>query len=82
MNTKLTLSLRKDIIERAKAYAKANNVSLSFLIENYLSKLVYEEENEVQESASIVDELSGILSLDNDFDHKAAFSKYLEEKHK
>ena len=40
MSTKLTLSLRKEVIERAKEYAKANNISLSYLIENYLQKLI------------------------------------------
>lgn len=32
MNTKLTLSLDKDIIEQAKIYAKEHNMSLSFII--------------------------------------------------
>ncbi|MEM6806223.1 MAG: DUF6364 family protein [Bacteroidota bacterium] len=36
MNTKLTLSLNKEVIEQAKKYAKTHNVSLSSLIENYL----------------------------------------------
>ncbi|MDR2979889.1 MAG: DUF6364 family protein [Bacteroidales bacterium] len=39
MNTKLTLSLDADIIEDAKSYAKKNSISLSKLIENYLSFL-------------------------------------------
>jgi hypothetical protein len=36
MNTKLTLSLKKSIIERDKRYAKGNNQSLSQIIESYL----------------------------------------------
>ena len=36
MNTKLTLTIEKEIIERAKDYAKEKNRSLSDIIENYL----------------------------------------------
>ena len=39
MNTKLTLSLDKNVIERAKLYAKEHEVSVSFLVENYLLKI-------------------------------------------
>ena len=39
MDTKLTLSLDKSVIEQAKDYAKSNKVSLSRLIESYLSSL-------------------------------------------
>ena len=39
MDTKLTLKLNEDIIEKAKEYAKAKKISLSELIENYLQKL-------------------------------------------
>ena len=42
MNTKLTLSLNKSIIERAKRYAKRNNQSLSQIIESYLEKVTSE----------------------------------------
>lgn len=36
MNTKLTLSLDKDVIIRAKTYAKFMDKSLSQIIEDYL----------------------------------------------
>ncbi|WP_335966975.1 DUF6364 family protein [Galbibacter sp. PAP.153] len=39
MNTKLTLTIEKEIIERAKNYAKEKNRSLSDIIENYLKML-------------------------------------------
>jgi hypothetical protein len=40
MNTKLTLSLNKDILQKAELYAKEHNVSLSLLIETYLQKII------------------------------------------
>ncbi len=39
MDTKLTLSVDKNIIEKAKKYAKMHKVSLSWLIESYLALL-------------------------------------------
>ena len=82
MSTKLTLSLKKETIEQAKKYAKANNVSLSFLIENYLQKIVSTYEFSPPSKSSIVDELSGIIKLSSDFDYKEAYTKYLQEKYK
>lgn len=39
MTTKLTLTVEKSIIERAKLYAKSTGRSLSELIENYLETI-------------------------------------------
>jgi hypothetical protein len=36
MNTKLTLTIEKNVIEKAKRYAKQNSRSLSDIIEKYL----------------------------------------------
>ncbi|KQC00785.1 DUF6364 family protein [Pedobacter sp. Hv1] len=36
MDTKLTLSFNKEVVEKAKKYAAANNISLSRLIEHLL----------------------------------------------
>jgi len=40
MDAKLTLSFNQDIINKAKAFADTNNISLSRLIEHLLSKVV------------------------------------------
>lgn len=82
MNTKLTLSLNKDIIEQAKIYAKEHNMSLSFIIENYLQKIIAEYTNKTVSKGSIVNELSGIISLNADEDYKKEFTDYLTEKYK
>jgi hypothetical protein len=82
MNTKLTLSLNKDIILLAKNYAKEHNVSLSFLVENYLLKIVSEFQSTTDSKASIVNELSGIISLESDYDYKKEYTDYLTEKYK
>ncbi len=69
MNKKLTLSLDGNIIETAKNYAKSNNISLSKLIESYLGSLT-RLEKEQAEITPLVKSLSGIISVENDFDVK------------
>lgn len=79
MSTKLTLTIDKTIIERAKKYAKNTDRSLSELIENYLEEITNEEN-----SSNISYKLSkivGKVKLPKDFNEKEAIKKYLEEKH-
>lgn len=82
MNTKLTLSLSKEVIEEAKRYAKNHNVSLSFLIENYLLKIISEYPEKIESRGSIVNELSGIISLEEEYDYQEDYTNYLTEKYK
>lgn len=82
MNTKLTLSLRKEVIEEAKKYAKRHDVSLSFLIENYLLKIIADYREETARKGSIVHELSGIINLDEAYDYKEDYADYLTEKYR
>jgi hypothetical protein len=81
MNKKLTLSLDQKIIEQAKEYARERQVSLSFLIENYFSRLVAEQKTSSNQKISITDALSGIVSLDVDFDYKSMLKNHLLEKY-
>lgn len=78
MNTKLTLSLNKDVIQQAKIYAKEHNISLSFLIENYLQKIITEYKTDESTKGSIVNELSGIINLNTNDD----YTDYLTAKYK
>tara|TARA_R110002049_G_scaffold252877_8_gene428203 strand:- start:1913 stop:2158 length:246 start_codon:yes stop_codon:yes gene_type:complete len=81
MDKKLTLSLDKAIIERAKNYAKSNNISLSKLIESYLTTLTKRKRNST-EITPLVESLSGVINLDEDIDVKDAYTDYLIEKYK
>lgn len=82
MDKKLTLSLDKTIIDNAKNYAKSNNISLSKLIESYLTTLTRRRRRNSAEITPLVESLSGVISLDKDFDVKDAYADYLIEKYK
>lgn len=79
MDTKLTLKLDQDIIEQAKAYAKANNLSLSKLIENYLSAITSEKQNQAKTSP-LVKSLTGVINLEGK-DYKEDYTDYLAKKY-
>ena len=81
MDKKLTLSLSEGIIENAKTYAKANNISLSKLIESYLGSLTKEEKKEL-EISPLVKSLSGVISVDENYETKDDYTEYLIEKYK
>ncbi len=79
MDTKLTLKLDQDIIDQAKTFAKGKNTSLSKLIENYLSLLVEQKGN--SNVTPLVKSLSGIITLQENFDYKADYQKHLASKY-
>jgi hypothetical protein len=80
MDKKLTLSLEQSIIEKAKFYAKSNNISLSKLIESYLNSLTSHKAN--TEITPLVKSLSGVVELPRDFDEKKAYAGFLMENYK
>ena len=82
MDTKLTLNVNKTVIEKAKEYAKSHEVSLSKLIESYLSSLVVKEKTDDIEITPLVKSLSGVIKLRDDFDYKEKYKDYLVEKYK
>ncbi len=81
MDKKLTLSLDTSIIENAKNYAKSNNISLSKLIESYLTTLTKKRQDTLKVTP-LVESLSGVISIDNDIEVKDAYTDYLIEKYK
>jgi hypothetical protein len=79
MTTKLTLTVEKSVIERAKLYAKNTGRSLSEIIENYLNTITNESTN--SELSPKLKRLVGVVNLPKDFDEKAELSSVLEKKH-
>ena len=53
MDTKLTLKLDKNVIEKAKIYAAEHKHSLSFMVENYLKAITSMEKTESNEDIKI-----------------------------
>ena len=82
MNTKLTLTIEQEIIERAKNYAKEKNRSLSDIIENYLKMLTKSERKQkVEKLNPIVKSLKGSFKMPKNIDYKKELGNRLEEKY-
>ena len=79
MTTKLTLSVEKEVIERAKSYAKKSGRSLSEIIEQYLDSIT--NENNHQAVSPKLKKLIGVVKLPKGFDDKKELQSYLEKKH-
>ena len=80
MNTKLTLTIEQSVVEKAKAYAKGENRSLSDIIENYL-KAITKEQKVSDEISPLIKSLQGSFKAPKDFDYKQELSDGLSEKY-
>jgi len=81
MKTKLTLTIEKNIIEKAKEFARNSGKSLSDLVERFLEKEIAEVE--IQQ-ANIPEEFKGLfgsVNLPADLNEKEAIREILSEKH-
>lgn len=81
METKLTLRLKKRVIERAKKYAHDHNTSLSKMVEFYLESITAKKASDA-EITPLVESLSGVVEFEKDFDYKKDYPRYLVEKYK
>jgi hypothetical protein len=82
MNTKLTLTIEKEVIEIAKKYAKENDQSLSEIVENYFKFVAVERVKSKEKPLSPrVRKLRGILKTDENFDYKQILTEELSKKY-
>jgi hypothetical protein len=82
MITKLTLTIDKEVIETAKAYAKLKGQSLSEMVENYFKLLTVKGKkvNEKQLSPK-VRQLKGIIKTKENIDYKSILTEELAKKY-
>ena len=80
--TKLTLTLKKEIIDQAKRFASEHGQSLSVLVENYFKYLtqVNSEPGKDQLSPRIK-KLKGVIKVDQDFDYRAVLKAMKAKRH-
>lgn len=82
MNTKLTLTIEKEVIEIAKKYAKEKGQSLSEMVENYFKFVAVKRiKTKEKELSPKVRKLRGILKVNKDFDYKEILTEELSKKY-
>ena len=72
--------VKKEIIERAKDYAQSHKISLSKIVESYLESITEPKINEI-EITPLVESLSGVVHLADDFYFKEDQTNYLIKKY-
>ena len=81
MVAKLTLKLNSNSIQRAKEYVSKKKTSLSSIVENFFDSLTINNESEKFSYSPLVNELSGIIHLDENYDYKSDYASYLDKKY-
>lgn len=81
METKLTLRLEEKVIKRAKVYARKHKISLSKMIESYLDSLTSDITGTEPDVTPLVDSLSGVIDLPEEFDYREAYREHIRDKH-
>ena len=81
MESKLTLKLNNNSISRAKEYVSQLGTSLSSIVENFFDNLTVNENKSKFPYSPLVNELSGIIHLDEHFDYKSDYTSYLDKKY-
>lgn len=77
MQTKLTLRLESELIERAKQHAKQQGKSLSQVVADYFA--VFTQDKDKKGTAPVTQSLVGVLK-ESDLD-RDSYKKRLEEKY-
>jgi hypothetical protein len=82
MNTKLTLTIEKEVIEIAKQYAKEKGQSLSEIVENYFKLVTVNRVKKNKKQLSTrVKRLRGIIKTDESFNYKHILTEELSKKY-
>jgi Family of unknown function (DUF6364) len=82
MLTKLTLTIEKDVIEKAKEYAQQKNKSVSRIVEDYLKNISQNRTTlafDLELKSPITDSLVGMFE-DNGKDYKTMLEEARSEK--
>ena len=82
METKLTLKLNQEVIEKAKQYASDKKMSLSRIIEAYLQSLTSEKSTHDFEISPFLKSIATGVKIPNDIDIKKKYSNHLMQKYK
>lgn len=82
MNTKLTLTIEKEVIEVAKEYAKDKGQSLSEMVENYFKLITVDKrKGELKQLSPKVRELRGVITAEAGVDYQQVLTEELSKKY-
>jgi replicative DNA helicase len=80
MQTKLTLRIDKDLIQKAKRYSKKTGTSVSRMVSDYLRLVTARQEKKEEQLTPWVRSLKGLLKGSNLSEED--YKRHLEEKYR
>lgn len=80
MDTKLTLTIDKQLIDQVKHFARENKRSVSDLVEHYFRLIVSEQYEEPQGIPDAVQDLKGAFQAPDDFNYKQVLDEAKRKK--
>lgn len=81
METKLTIRLKKNVVDKAKDYASQHKTSVSKMVESYLETITSERDKK-EDITPLVESLSGVIHIKDDIDYQSQYSDFLANKYK
>ena len=81
MNTKLTLNVDHEVIQRAKEFARKRGRSLSDLVESYLKMISENQPVDTTALSPKIKSMLGVFTIPGDFDYKKELSDVITRKH-
>lgn len=75
------LQIDTEILAKAEKYAQQQGVSLSFLVQQYLNLLLKTSDQNESMISPFVKGIGGVAALPEDWDERAIYRKYINEKH-
>lgn len=82
MDTKLTLTIEKKVIQMAKEYAQEKGQSLSEMVENYLKLLAADRRKiDPKHLTPSIQRLRGVIKTDVELDSKQILTEELSKKY-
>lgn len=81
MKKSITITVDEKLLESAKRYANHHNTSISHLVETHLKHLCNKKQS-VEHISPLVRNLSGIITLPEDYDSKEDYNRQVIEKYK
>lgn len=80
-DTKITLKLKQEAIQKAKAYAKRHKESLSRLVERYFESVCETQAPAEEPATPIVKELSGVVRMKKGAAGRKLYAEYIAKKY-
>jgi hypothetical protein len=80
MKTKLTLSVDQNLIDNAKNYASAKDITVSELVARYFALIDEPMSEKARHMPKLTRELSGVLKTQSQPVSEEDYGKYLEDK--